>query len=178
MKDLEIEIDAKQFRAMLGVKDGEDGKDATPIDEKKLKKEILKKVLDEIPQADTMNQRGYTVSAGGGQRLRFLSNGVEVSAHVTEINFSTNLTPVYDGNGRITITSSAASTTYTETPSGLINGSNVTYTTTNTITTVLNFHINGMYIHPGEYTTTGTTITFLTALDASLSGTGFTIVYV
>ena len=72
-----------------------------------------------------------------------------------------------------------STTFYQETPSGLVNGSNKTYTVTNTITTVLNFAINRQYLHPTEdYTFSGTTITMITALPASLSGKPFTITYV
>lgn len=71
--------------------------------------------------------------------------------------------------------SSGAATVYSETPVGAINGINTVYTVSNTITTVIGFWINGQFIHPSEYSATGTTITFVTALDASLSGTGFTI---
>lgn len=65
-----------------------------------------------------------------------------------------------------------------ETPSGSINGSNTAYTVTKKITKVIGFAINGQYIHTSEYTTSGKTITFSTALPASLSGLGFTVVYV
>ena len=67
---------------------------------------------------------------------------------------------------------------YTETPTGLINGSNVTYTTAHIITNVYSFAINGQYLHPiSDYTLSGVTITMVTALDASLSGKPFTIIY-
>lgn len=84
----------------------------------------------------------------------------------------------------LTSAGGASITVYTETPSGLINGSNTTYTTLHTITSIFSFAINGQYLHPqdiaagtGDYTFTGSTITFLTALPAALSGTAFTIVY-
>lgn len=66
---------------------------------------------------------------------------------------------------------------YTETPSGLIDGSNTTYTTAHTINMVFDFSINGEYIHPSEYTAIGNNITFITPLPAQLSGTVFTIIY-
>jgi len=73
---------------------------------------------------------------------------------------------------------SGTSTIYQETPVGVINGSNVTYTVTNTITTVINFAINGQYLHPTtDFTFSGMTITFVTPLDSSLSGKPFTITY-
>ena len=64
-----------------------------------------------------------------------------------------------------------------ETPSGLINGSNTTYTVSKTISTVISFEINGQFIGPSNYTASGNTITFTTPLPSSLSGTEFNIVY-
>ena len=65
-----------------------------------------------------------------------------------------------------------------ETPSGAINGSNTAYTVTKQISAVLSLAINGMVIHDNEYTVSGQTITFTTALPAGLSGTTFRVVYV
>lgn len=68
---------------------------------------------------------------------------------------------------------------YTQTPVGAINGINTTYTVSHTIHNVLGFAINGMYLFlNSDYTFSGSTITFVTPLDASLSGTGFQITYV
>lgn len=77
---------------------------------------------------------------------------------------------------RLLITS-GTTTVYTETPSGLINGSNTSYTVLHTINNIFSFAINGQYIHPSDYSTSGDTITFGTALPSSLSGLPFTIVY-
>lgn len=67
---------------------------------------------------------------------------------------------------------------FTETPSGDIDGANTEYTVSNTINAVMSFGINGQMIHSDEYTTSGRTITFTTALPAALSGTTFEITYV
>ena len=171
-------------------KDGNDGKDGSPDtpdevigkvnkSKKKIDAERVRGLVEAINQIDQYGSNPMGKEAGGGGNVvRFLSNGVEISAYVTEINFSTNITPTYAGSGRITLTASGgSSTTYSETPSGDIDGSNTTYTVANSITTVINFAINGQYIHPQQYTTSGTTITMLSPLDASLSGTPFTIVY-
>ena len=84
----------------------------------------------------------------------------------------------------VSASSSAITTVYTETPSGLINSSNTTYTTVHTINNIFSMAINGQYLHPqdigagtGDYTVSGSTITFLTALPSSLAGTSFTVVY-
>lgn len=91
-----------------------------------------------------------------------------------------------DPNTHRLLTSSAGGgiTVYTETPVGLINGANTSYTVLHSITSIFSFAINGQYLHPqdiaagtGDYTFSGTTITFLSALPAGLSGTAFTIVY-
>lgn len=66
---------------------------------------------------------------------------------------------------------------YVETPSGAVNGINLTYTVANTITTVINFSINGQFIHPTDYTFSGKTITFSVVLPGALSGLPFTIAY-
>jgi len=66
----------------------------------------------------------------------------------------------------------------TETPSGDIDGANLTYTVLNSINAVLSFGINGEVIHDDEYTFANRTITFTTALPASLTGLAFRIVYV
>jgi hypothetical protein len=70
-----------------------------------------------------------------------------------------------------------AVTLYAEVPSGLINSSNKNYTTLHTIKNVIGLFINGEFIHPTEYTLSGAGFIMTTALDSSLSGTGFTILY-
>lgn len=84
----------------------------------------------------------------------------------------------------LTTGTDSGTTVHTETPQGLIDGMNTTYTTIDTINGIFSFAINGMFLHPqdiaagtGDYTFSGDTITFLTALPASLSGTSFTIAY-
>lgn len=174
----------------LDGKDGLDGQDAIlepdeivnrvnasekRIDPKRISglPEVLR-VVDQIGK----NPSGK-MGAGGSQPIVWLSNGVRINDFVTEINISTNITAVYAGNGRVTLTATggAGSTTYSETPTGLVNGSNKAYTTAHSITTVINLAINGQFIHPAEYSVSGAGFTMVTALDSSLSGTGFTIIY-
>jgi hypothetical protein len=66
---------------------------------------------------------------------------------------------------------------YTETPSGTIDDSNVTFTVTHTITKIIHFAIGRLYIHPSDYSISGHTITFNDPLGLSLAGENFTIVY-
>lgn len=104
----------------------------------------------------------YTIS---GTTITYQAGSIPVGV-------STNVHKAYIFTGTI------SGTTYTETPSGLINGSNTTYTTTHTINLILVFSINGQVLYNGvDFTFSGTTITFTTALDASLSGKPFQITY-
>ena len=66
----------------------------------------------------------------------------------------------------------------TETPSGLINGTNKVYTVSGNINAILSFGINGMVIHDNEYSFVNKTITFTTAIPADLSGTNYRITYI
>lgn len=72
-----------------------------------------------------------------------------------------------------------ATTVFSETPSGVVDGNNATYTLTRIPKSILTLNINGMYCHINtDYTITGQTITMTPALDASLSGKPFTCVYI
>lgn len=65
-----------------------------------------------------------------------------------------------------------------ETPTGDIDGVNVTYTVTQDIHAVITFGINGMVLHDNEFSISGRTITMTTAIPAALSGTRFRISYI
>lgn len=92
------------------------------------------------------------------------------------VTAGSNVTITTNADGKKVIATSGG-TIYSETPTGAVNGSNKVYTTLHTITTVISLSINGQFIHPAEYTVSGAGFTMGTALDTSLSGTGFTIVY-
>lgn len=156
-------------------KDGKDGTDGENIDPKLVKSmENALRVVDSFGK----NPVGAYQNVGGANPLIMLSNGVRISDFITELNFSTNVTAVYSGSGRVTLTATGGgSTTFSETPSGTIDGANKVFTTLHTITTVINFALNGQFIHPSEYTAVGTTVTFTTAPDVTLSGLPFTIIY-
>lgn len=116
--------------------------------------------------------------------LRSKVRGMKKSPHATQKHgggdtflAGTAITITTNADGTKTISSTASSTVYTETPSGTINGSNDTFTTAHSITSIYSFAINGQFIHPSEYSVAGSTITFVTAPDATLSGLPFTIIY-
>lgn len=123
------------------------------------------------------------VRVGWGAHPLVIQNGGVVVDKVTRvINFVgagiNSVVRTASGVVNVTISGISGATVYTETPSGLINGSNVTYTTAHIMTTVYNFAINGQYLHPtSDYSFSGTTITMVAALDSSLSGKPLTITY-
>ncbi len=113
-----------------------------------------------------------------------MSNGRHDDDHTSVLlvtSSSDGKTPVVvwgDPTTHRLLVSSSATTVYTETPSGTIDGINQTYTTLHSINSIFSFAINGMFLHPtADYTFAGNTITFGTALPASLSGLPFTVVY-
>ncbi len=73
---------------------------------------------------------------------------------------------------------SSALNFYTETPSGTVDDSNTTFTTVNTITTILTLDLNGQFLHPVDYTVSHNTITFTSPLGSAFAGLPFTIVYI
>ncbi len=174
-------------------KDGVDGKDGSPdtpqqvrdkletlTEEERLDISAIKGMEKTI--ADIKSSNKTVQFRGGTVPIAITNAGVMVDKNVRYINFvgSGVNSVVRSGTGVVTVTISGGGggTTYTETPTGNIDGVNVTYTTAHTITTVLMFAINGQFLHPTtDYTFTGTTITMTSALDVSLSGLPFTIVY-
>lgn len=102
------------------------------------------------------------------------------SYYIDRLNFAgsgVTLVKMADGVASVIIPGGSVGTTYTETPTGAINGSNLVYTVLHDITTVFSFAINGQFIHPNEYTATGNEITFNSPISADLAGTNFTLVY-
>lgn len=170
---------------------GKPGKDGTLISGEEIIKKINKadtlinkdaiKGFAELEKAVAEKTGNTTTIGWGAHPLTVQGLGVTVDKNTRFINFKgsglASVTRTKSGVVEVTL-QAGAGTFYTETPSGLINGSNTTYTVANTITTVFNLAINGQYLHPTvDYTFTGTTITMVTALDASLSGRPFTITY-
>lgn len=56
------------------------------------------------------NPMGNVVGGAGANQYVIKSDGVRVSDHVTELDFTTNLDVVYSGNGKVSISASASST--------------------------------------------------------------------
>lgn len=146
-------LHGKDGKNGLDGKDGKDGKDgingtAPTLDE--ITKELRKKPINYKEIEDAPDLKDLPALIEFLKRGGFRGGGSSASGSVT---------------------------IYTETPVGLINGVNKIYTTLHVINTVVGMWINGEYIHPAEYTAVGAGFTMSTAIDASLSGTGFTISY-
>ena len=140
---------------------GRDGRSAKDIDVEKVRRDIESGLEQKVSAWRNQLARGYL--HGGG--VPSLSAGANIT-----------LTPKNDGGYTVSAAGLSA-VVYSESPVGVINGSNTIFTVTNTISVVIGFWLNGQYIHPSLYGTSGTTITFNTAPPAGLSGKPFTIVY-
>jgi hypothetical protein len=187
-------------------KDGKDGENGLDADEEKVMQMVLEKLpppKELEPEttetiAEKLNKgngilnakviKGLTdfvthvlnssgTKGDSSNPISILLNNVLIKSGVSKINFVGAAISQAGDTTMITVTG-GGSTFYTETPSGLIDGSNVTYTVLHTINTIMSFAINGMFLHEGtDFTKSGVTLTFLTPLDASLSGKPFTIIY-
>lgn len=153
-------------------KNGKDGKDGKDSDIQKVIDAVLKQIADgkalKVEHVDgltgSLRQLRDHLKLGG-----FRGGGDTVAA-------GTNVT-ITTANGVKTISATGgAATIYTETPSGLIDGSNKTYTTVHAINTVIGLWYNGEFIHPAEYVVAGAGFTMSTALP-SISGGALTISY-
>lgn len=149
---------------------------ATDIIEK-LKGKFSYDFLTDLPNLETFRP-------GGGSNVaefQVYKNGTLVANQIRAIDFIGSWTLTDLGGGKVSAQPPSGGggigTIYTETPTGAIDGVNKTYTTAHAITSVLSFAINGQFIHPADYSIVGSTITFGTALDASLTGLPFTIIY-
>ena len=113
-----------------------------------------------------------------GSSLQIFSAGKAIG-FTGQINFKSGFTVTQSGQG-IDVTATGGSggggQAYSETPNGAVNGSNKVYTTTQPIGTVLTLEYNGEFIHPAEYTVSGSGFTMVTALP-TIAGAAFTIVY-
>jgi hypothetical protein len=95
-------------------KDGIDGSPDTPeevtrkvnVSETKIDAKQVQGLIHVMHEVDRIGT--YPVG-GGAKTVRYLDDGTEISAHVTELNFGTNLTGTYAGNGRVTINATGGS---------------------------------------------------------------------
>lgn len=199
----QVEAVQKKLAEVKNGKDGEPGKDGDTIvgpPGKDGSPDTGDQIIDKINSADGLikqeavegldklkkdvaEKTGNTTRIGwGAHPLSIQGLGVTIDKNTRIINFKgsglSSVVRLPNGVVEVTLSGGAGGTVYEETPTGLINGSNVTYTVANSITTIYNFAINGQFLHKdSDYTYSGDTITFLSPLDASLSGKPFTITY-
>lgn len=114
--------------------------------------------------------------------LLLRNNGVPLGINGFSIlDFTGSLSVSDEGGGVADINGTGGSVggggaIYVQTPVGVIDGTNRIYSVSTTIGEVVELEFNGEFIHPSEYTASGTTITMATALPA-ISGAAFTVAY-
>lgn len=177
--------DGKDGKNGIDGKNGKDGKNGVDGQMGKIDDATIGYLENEIKRLTSLIEeaKGTQRTGWGAHPLQIQSAGVIKEKVARVINFVGTAvnSVVRSGSGVVTVTLNAGgvgSTVYNETPTGLIDGNNTTYTTAQTITTVQMLAINGQFIHPSEYVVSGAGFTMNTALDASLTGLSFTIVYV
>lgn len=165
------------------IKNGKDGKDGSPD----TPDDIIKKIRSRKAQKGGLSYDDLRdlpnlelVAKQASKSIEIYDESGLVDGNLERLNFTgSGVVATSDGRGTITIVipGGSAGNVYTETPSGSIDGNNTSFTVANPITTVFSFGLNGAFIHPSDYSIVGSTISFVSAPDATLAGTPFTIVY-
>jgi Asp-tRNA(Asn)/Glu-tRNA(Gln) amidotransferase C subunit len=183
------EID-KRIKSVKDGKNGVDGKDGKDADEEIIaeivKKQALLEVLPLIPKIDDLLNELPKKGEVFRDSLELITEE-EDKLKITAIGYleerlrKLEERPLGKGGGGTSdagVAMSLSRIVSTETPVGLINGINKVYTISRSVNAVLLFSINGMVVHNSEYSISGNTITFTTALPADLATTSFTITFV
>lgn len=140
--------------------------------DERLSKESIKGIDEIEKDIDNLKKKPVGNEFGGGARALYALADVDVSG------VQVGDTLIWGGTHWTAGPQSGGITLYSESlKSQTVDGVNVTFTTLHPITNVLNFSINNAYIHGAEYTVSGSTITFLVAPAADLSGKEFDIIY-
>jgi len=153
------EIDQKLLEVKDGRtgRDGVDGKDGKDADEEKIIESVLSKLEDVEFGIDDI--KGLKKELEDLRNIRTRVRG--------------------GGTSAIGIANAAKYFVKTEAPSGDIDGVNTEYAVTQPIFAVLSFSLNGEFIAQiPNYTVSGKTITFSTALPSAYSGKDFEVTYI
>ena len=158
---------------LASIKDGEDGepgKNADPVDYDRIaqmipapkdvdENKIVDSVLARLPEPKA-GKDGKVIPGWGAHPLQIQGSGSVKTKVARVVNF-TGATVTQSPDGVTTVAISAGGLN-PQTPSGTINGSNVTFTITGSLNALF---VNGQFMSPGgvDYTLSGTTITFVTA---------------
>lgn len=138
-------------------KDGKDGQDGKDADEEKIVKEVLNKI--EIPKLEIENIDGLKKELEDLRNIRTRKGG--------------------GGTSAIGIANAAKYFVKTEEPSGAIDGTNTQFSVNKPIFAVLAFVINGEYVaRLPNFTVSGKTITFSTAIPSAYNGKDVEVVYI
>lgn len=113
---------------------------------------------------------------------QFLSEGDDYTVSGSTITFLSAADSSFSGLPFLAfyrVSNTGANYAGNETPSGTIDGANLTYTLAHApVASSMRLYSNGLFLSEGtDYTITGTTITFTTALDSSLAGLPFKSYY-
>lgn len=159
---------------------GVDGKDGSPDSPDTVVEKVnVSKILIDaervrgLPQLfRNVEQAGTNPGGAGGPTLRYLDDGTLISAHVTELNFGTNLSATYDGNGRVTINATGGAGLTEITATGTINSSNVTFIFASVPTYIV---ADGVWVKATDtqgtnWSNVGTTITMTNPPSFSIYG--------
>ncbi len=109
----------------------------------------------------------YNRKSSGGSSLSILYDGVELGV-ATSIDFTGagQTTTILGSAVTVDIPGGSGATPFVESPSGVINSSNVTFTLTHTpLANTLTLTYGTALTDPADYTISGTTITTTYALD-------------
>lgn len=132
------------------------------IEKNPLKTKHISGLDQTISAIDNQTRKGYL--HGGG---------------VPSLTAGSNITLTRTSDGGFSVAADGGGTFYTDTVSGTINGSNKAFTVPNSISQALILFLAGMPYQPTiDFTTSGTTITFVTAPDSSLSGQPFYLIHI
>lgn len=119
-----------------------------------------------------MEITGAGSGGGSGGGSLTVTDGVTPVVNVTTLDFTSGATVTSGEAGTANVAiSGSAPTFYNDTVSGTINGSNTSFTVPHTVVgAIALFLANSMYQNGVDYSFSGTTITYVTAPDASLAG--------
>lgn len=154
--------------------------------------DLIEDVRSEIPDLAHV-QADYTARIDDvGRRIPVLpqqrdyseeitSSKEELKAEIEALRTELRNRPIARGGGTsaMGVAQAFKYIAHTEQPSGLINGSNTVYTVKNTIFWIAGFTLNGEQIAElPNFTYSGKTITFSSALPAAYSGKDFEVKYI
>jgi hypothetical protein len=129
--------------------DGNDGSPDTPDEvvekvntaSKKIKAEQVQGMTGLLREVANYGSNPQGHSTGGANQILIKNNGTLVSAHVTELDFTTGMSLTYGNNGKITVTATGGSGLTELTATGTVDSSNTTFTFLSQPTYIVSDHL-------------------------------------